>query len=290
MGLFGKVFDKKECDICGGEIGLLGNRKLEDGNCCKDCAKKLSPFMTDRRQSTVEEIKQHIAYREKNEQLLDSIHPSKVMGTGTKVYLDEAKGKFLVTRASDWRYGNPDIIELSQVSSFAVDVKEDKKEMYQENSEGKRESFNPPRYECSYRFMVEIQVNSPWFSEIAFELTSDRPNSPYTDAYRDYERQAEEMRLALDPAENRSIQHMPGERNTKLPEGANQTANNASEEWTCSCGTINKGNFCAQCGSKKPAAKAVFLCDKCGWQPDDPANLPRFCPQCGDPFNAQDIR
>ena len=43
MGLFGKVFEKKECDICGGEIGLLGNRKLDDGNLCKECAKKLSP-------------------------------------------------------------------------------------------------------------------------------------------------------------------------------------------------------------------------------------------------------
>lgn len=39
MGLFGKVFEKKECDICGGEIGLLGNRKLDDGNLCKECAK-----------------------------------------------------------------------------------------------------------------------------------------------------------------------------------------------------------------------------------------------------------
>ena len=34
MGFF-DVFKKKECDICGGEIGLLGNRKLEDGNLCK---------------------------------------------------------------------------------------------------------------------------------------------------------------------------------------------------------------------------------------------------------------
>ena len=35
MGLFGKLFEKKVCDICGGDIGLLGNRKLEDGNCCR---------------------------------------------------------------------------------------------------------------------------------------------------------------------------------------------------------------------------------------------------------------
>ena len=35
------LFDKKVCDICGEKIGLLGNRKLDDGNLCKDCAKKL---------------------------------------------------------------------------------------------------------------------------------------------------------------------------------------------------------------------------------------------------------
>lgn len=51
MGLFGKLFEKKECAICGGEIGLLGNRKLEDGNMCKACAAKLSPWFDERRHS-----------------------------------------------------------------------------------------------------------------------------------------------------------------------------------------------------------------------------------------------
>ena len=40
------LFDKKYCDICGEKIGLLGNRKLADGNLCKDCAAKLSPWFT----------------------------------------------------------------------------------------------------------------------------------------------------------------------------------------------------------------------------------------------------
>ena len=60
MGLFGKLFDKKECSICGDEIGLLGNRKLEDGNMCKNCAAKLSPWFSDRRESTVAEIQRFI--------------------------------------------------------------------------------------------------------------------------------------------------------------------------------------------------------------------------------------
>ena len=46
------LFDKKYCDICGEKIGLLGNRKLENGNLCKNCAQKLSPWFSDRRNST----------------------------------------------------------------------------------------------------------------------------------------------------------------------------------------------------------------------------------------------
>ena len=61
------LFDKKYCDICGEKIGLLGNRKLEDGNLCKDCARKLSPFFSERRNSTVEDIKRQLAYRAENE-------------------------------------------------------------------------------------------------------------------------------------------------------------------------------------------------------------------------------
>ena len=63
MGLFDKIagaFEKKQCDICGGEIGMLGNKKLENGNCCKECVKKLSPWFTDRKHSTVEEIREQI--------------------------------------------------------------------------------------------------------------------------------------------------------------------------------------------------------------------------------------
>ena len=60
------LFDKKICDICGEKIGLLGNRKLDDGNLCKDCAKKLSPWFEERRHSTVEDIKRQLEYREKN--------------------------------------------------------------------------------------------------------------------------------------------------------------------------------------------------------------------------------
>jgi membrane protease subunit (stomatin/prohibitin family) len=59
--------------------------------------------------------------------------------------------------------------------------------------------------------------------------------------------------------------------------------------WTCSCGAVNTGKFCANCGSKKPAGVPQYKCDKCGWQPADPTKAPKFCPECGDPFDNGDI-
>ena len=62
----------------------------------------------------------------------------------------------------------------------------------------------------------------------------------------------------------------------------------ATEGWTCQCGAVNKGKFCSECGAKRPAGAPVYRCDKCGWQPEDPAHPPKFCPECGDPFDDND--
>ena len=58
--------------------------------------------------------------------------------------------------------------------------------------------------------------------------------------------------------------------------------------WTCSCGAVNKGKFCSECGAKKPAGAPLFRCDKCGWEPENPAHPPKFCPECGDIFDEGD--
>ncbi|MBQ6272795.1 MAG: SPFH domain-containing protein [Oscillospiraceae bacterium] len=71
---------------------------------------------------------------------------------------------------------------------------------------------------------------------------------------------------------------------TKKPEPA------AADGWTCpSCGAVNKGKFCAECGTKKPAGAVQYRCDKCGWEPADKSKPPKFCPECGDPFDNNDI-
>ena len=62
----------------------------------------------------------------------------------------------------------------------------------------------------------------------------------------------------------------------------------SDDGWTCSCGAVNKGKFCQNCGARKPEGAPLYRCDKCGWEPEDPHNPPKFCPECGDLFDDND--
>lgn len=62
------------------------------------------------------------------------------------------------------------------------------------------------------------------------------------------------------------------------------------EGWKCSCGEINRGKFCSECGTKKPDGAPLYRCDKCGFEPEDPKNPPKFCPECGDRFDDDDVK
>ena len=48
--------------------------------------------------------------------------------------------------------------------------------------------------------------------------------------------------------------------------------------WTCECGTVNQGKFCAECGKPKPAAPKKRFCTNCGAELGETT---KFCPECG---------
>ena len=292
------LFDKKYCDICGQKIGFFGNRKLENGTLCKDCAKKLSPFFSERRNSTVEDIRRQLAYREENEKKLAAFFPSLTFDGSKKVYIDPLRERFAVTGSSDWRSANPDLIAFSQVCGVETDIRENKEEIYYEDSDGNRKSYDPPRYACDYEFNVTIRVDSPWFDEIELELSDgNRPDSRSTDLYREYERKTHELADILMRRDSRyfmcdgdgTMQQIPAEENipapTAAPAAAAASAANAAagDAWQCpACGAENSGKFCANCGAGKPAVRSA--CDNCGWAPAAGQSMPKFCPECGTPL------
>lgn len=190
------LFDKKYCDFCGEKIGLLGNRKLEDGNMCKKCAKKISPWLTGRKGYTVEEMKEHLAYREDNEKKVADFNPTRVLGLETKVYLDEDKGEFLVSRFKNFRDNNPDILEFSQITGCDTVIEESQHEIYREGPDGENISYDPPRYRKTYDFKVILNVNSPWFTQMTIMVESDDVEQ-YSPEYRQAERVCEEIKEVL---------------------------------------------------------------------------------------------
>ena len=280
------LFDKKYCDICGEKIGLLGNRKLEDGNLCKDCAKKLSPWFSDRRRSTVEDIKGQLAYREENREKAAQFRTTRSFGEDWKVLLDEDDRWFTVTRARDLAEANPDILDFDAITGCRMDIDESRMELTREDADGKDVSYVPPRYEYSYDFFLVISVRHPYFDEMRFSLNSssvyyepqklpqrapmshapmDRPsgrpkmiNASRVDPedcaeYRKYRQMGDEICQALEQARSGGKQPAGAapEENIIMREAAQDIP--AAGPWTCpACGGANTGKFCEYCGSPRP--------------------------------------
>ena len=169
------LFDKKFCDVCGEKIRFLGNRKLEDGNLCKTCAAKLSPWFDERRHSTVEGIKAQLAYREKNMAQLAGFQATRSFGQGSlTLYLDDRQRKFILCRSGDFMEENPDILDFDQVLACDLDIEESREEVMREirDSDGERKevSYQPPRYTYDYDFRMKLRVRHPYFDEMDFQL------------------------------------------------------------------------------------------------------------------------
>lgn len=171
------LFDKKYCDFCGNKIGLLGNRKFEDGNMCKDCAAKLSPWFDDRRHSTKADLTAQLESREANKQAVAAFHTTRSLGKYVKLLIDEDNRKFMVTSAGKLIEANPDVFDYSQVTGCDLDVDESRHELKQKDSEGKSISYNPPRYEYSYNFHATIHVNHPYVDDMKFSVSNGYINT-----------------------------------------------------------------------------------------------------------------
>ncbi len=185
------LFNKKFCDICGGSMGLIIDNKAADGNYCHACARKLSPYFKGGRNATLRQIQEQLAYRETNRQQLNIFNPSRTLGFKTKVYLDPGHNCFVVSKSSNYKNDNADIINMSQVTGAKSETKEHKTELYTKDASGNRVSYNPRQYEYSYEIFVTINVNSPYFNEIKFEVTDTPVKNKGSQEFMRYQNEAD---------------------------------------------------------------------------------------------------
>ena len=250
------LFDKKFCDVCGEKIGLLGNKKLEDGNLCKACASKLSPWFSERRHSTLADIKAQLDYREANKAEVAAFHTTRTLGNTTKVLLDEDQRKFMVTSARNLAEANPDVMSYADVTGCELRIDERQVEQKRKDKDGNEVSYVPPRYSYEYDFNIEIRVNNPYFDEINFRLNPSSieiepapampgraaaaVNPMRSVAYADYKRMGEEIRDTL-------LQARQGVRDDIAAAAAPKTAVICP---CCGATTMPDANGCCEyCGS-----------------------------------------
>ncbi len=212
------LFDAKYCSICGAKIGLLGGRKLSNGILCKDCTKKLSPLFSERRESTVDQIREQLDYREANKADVAAFKPSKLFELNKYLFIDEEKGNFLVNYRKSFENDNPDVIPISRITSLEPKFSESKSEVKDKDADGKEVSFNPPHYETEYDIDLDVRIDSPWFDHISLEIgddivvptVGDEAAEPFTsEEYRNAYVLLQEVQNALLPPEKRKPVDVP---------------------------------------------------------------------------------
>ena len=262
MGLFDR-FKKQDCEICGKEVGMFGYKKLEDGEICKDCVRLLSPWFDDRRHSTVEQIKQQLAYRAENEKKLADFRVAQVIGDDYKLYIEEENGiptRFFVSDADDYMIENPDIIEFKDLMSCTTDVRTHETELKRDDGNGNKVSYNPARFETDYDFYVKMHIaNNPYFSDISFKLNRNT--------------------VTLETRAGSSVSFLGMNFNSAAVNVGNPREQEKYQEYVGMCQQIE---YVVQMSRQTAPVAAPVAAPEVAPEPVAPAG-PKFCQNCGAP-------
>ena len=133
--------------------------------------------------------------------------------------------------------------------------------------------------------VIDLNGNTvvPFEYDNSLEISDDNSLIVGRDANRDY------VLYILEKTEDTNapydrVELMSGEIGDEPAVEPAPTAEPAApaEGWTCTCGSVNTGKFCTECGSAKPEEVKEIVCAGCGYKPGDTA--PKFCPECGTKF------
>jgi hypothetical protein len=152
------MFTRQLCSVCGKRCGTFANNLLADGYLCSRCAGKLSPWLTDYHRLTAAQIRQHLAYRRANRQMVEQFTVTDQIAEGEPaLILDRTNQLLILTGDPSWRHGNPDILAFSQLLAARTVV--------------------TPLGQV----LLRVEAASPWFSRVDLPVGSgdDPAARPY---------------------------------------------------------------------------------------------------------------
>ena len=270
------LFSKKECSICGDKSGLLSNRRLADGNLCKECRARLSPFYDVTNKDTVAFIAAQLDYRQRNMEELRWFQPSVAVGGAYKVFIDGNSGKFAVASEREMREGNPDLFDLAGLRSCSFFAREH----IIKGDEDESDRFD-------YEFYLKFSVDHPFVRGFSCRYSGVTVSSKN----RIKEEEARKIYLGQKEIKTGFAAFFSGVDRRATEEYLNQYAlaqdmidalTGAAASYRSGQGYTSGAPAYQQPAAPAyqppiPAAREVNFCPNCGARVDGGA----FCPQCG---------
>lgn len=179
MALLRKLFEKRNCSVCGSDMGRHTGRRLKDGCLCSVCTAKLSPWYVPADTAEVSQLARQIQLREENRERARIFSITNVYGEGMRLFADMEHQWFTVTDSDNFAGDNPDIIDLSECEGVDISIREERNGLQESGTE--------------YDFYVTLRLNHPYLNEISWKLNDESVIGKNSDSYRKYDALAEEI-------------------------------------------------------------------------------------------------
>ena len=116
------TFIELNCDLCHFKLTPYGSKVLKDGIICRNCAEKLSKWLTDKqlKQLSLQDIENHLQYRTKNLEHIKNFKFDKVIKGRYSLYIDSESREFVISKAMDLVADNSDVIRADSIESIQI--------------------------------------------------------------------------------------------------------------------------------------------------------------------------